>query len=449
MKKAIAVLLICVFSITLISVDQAIAASILYDSSGEEKGTTVDTEDQDSGKSTSQVRTEEEVEALINENKKDGLEEEGVETTGTSNITLTAKSAVLIEGSTGEILFEKDKDLVMEPASITKIMTLILIFEALDAGKIALTDQVSVSEHAASMGGSQVYLEPFETQTVETMIKCISISSANDACVAMAEFIAGSEEEFVARMNAKAKELGMTKTNFENSCGLDDSTVNHVSTAYDVALMSRELITKHPEISKYATTWMDTFTHVTKKGESEFGLTNTNKLVRTYKGITGLKTGSTAKAKYCLSASANRNGMDLIAVVMSAPEPKVRFAEAATLLDYGFANCSIYKDDHKDMVIDPVSVAGGAEDTVAGKAAKDFSYVCLNGKNPADVTREVVINEDVTAPVTAGDEVGSIIYKLNGEEIGRVSIIAGSDVRKATFGDALSEMLHKFFMIRE
>ncbi|MDF2951272.1 MAG: hypothetical protein K0S18_855, partial [Anaerocolumna sp.] len=250
-------------------------------------------------------------------------------------LEITSTAAVLIEGSTGEIIYDKNKDEQLRPASITKIMTLLLIFEALDSGKITLSDQVSVSEHAASMGGSQVYLEPYETQDVDTMIKCISIASANDASVALAEHIAGSEEEFVARMNARAKELGMENTNFVNCYGLD--TDNHYSSAYDVALMSRELITKHPEISQYSTVWMDTFVHTTKKGQTEFGLTNTNKLIKQYNGITGLKTGSTGLAKYCLSATAKRDGMDLIAVIMAAPDTKTRFREASKLLDYGFA----------------------------------------------------------------------------------------------------------------
>lgn len=224
-------------------------------------------------------------------------------------VNLTAKAAVLIEGNSGEIILEKNKDTELVPASITKIMTLTLIMEALEEGKIQLTDSVSVSEYAASMGGSQVFLEPNETQTVDTMIKCISIASANDAAVAMAEKIAGSEPNFVKKMNEKAKELGMKHTQFKNCTGLDDDIKSgHFSSAYDVGLMSRELIMKHPGISKYSTVWMDTIIHKTKKGESQFGLTNTNKLVRFYDGITGLKTGSTSKAKYCLSATAKRNG---------------------------------------------------------------------------------------------------------------------------------------------
>ncbi len=397
-------------------------------------------------RSTEDVETTNTVKAL----KKTSKDDTQAVTNNNAGDTLglTCKSAVLIEGSTGQILYEKDKDLKMEPASITKIMTLLLIFEALDEGKIKLTDKVSVSEHAASMGGSQVYLEPYETQTVETMIKCIAISSANDASVAMAEFIAGSEPEFVARMNEKAKSLGMKNTNFENCCGLDNDTTNHISTAYDVALMSRELITKHPEISKYSTTWMDTFTHVTKKGESVFGLTNTNKLVRTYKGITGLKTGSTSKAKFCLSASANRNGMDLIAVVMCAPEPKVRFKEAASLLDYGFANCTLFKDDNKDLMLDPIDVKNGIEDTVEGIVKQPFSYVCLVGKDPKAIKKEVSIMESLEAPVDKEQQIGKVTYTLDGEVIGEVPIVAKNSVRKATFTDSYLNILKRYFNIK-
>ncbi len=358
-----------------------------------------------------------------------------------TGLEITSTSAVVIEGSTGSIIYEKNKDERLKPASITKIMTLLLIFEALDSGKIKLTDEVSVSEYAASMGGSQVYLEPNETQTVDTMIKCISIASANDASVAMAEYIAGSETEFVKQMNDKAKELGMLNTNFVNACGLDED--NHYSSAYDVALMSRELITNHPDISKYSTVWMDTITHTTKKGQSEFGLTNTNKLIKSYNGITGLKTGSTGLAKYCLSATANRGGMDLIAVVLAAPETKIRFREASKLLDYGFANCSIFSDDNKDLAVVPIPVKKGVEKEVTYRVNDDFSYLCLKGTNPADITKSVTINEDVTAPIKENDKVGEITYKLGGETIGTVDIVAAADVEKAGFKDYFLQALKK------
>ncbi len=361
-----------------------------------------------------------------------------------TQMNITSTSAVLIEGSTGSIIYEKNKDEKLRPASITKIMTLLLIFEALDDGKIKLTDEVSVSEYAASMGGSQVYLEPYEIQTVETMIKCISIASANDASVAMAELIAGSEEEFVARMNARAKELGMQNTNFVNCCGLDED--NHYSTAYDVALMSRELITKHPEVSTYSTVWMDTLIHTTRKGQSEFGLTNTNKLIKHYNGITGLKTGSTSLAKYCLSATAKRNGMDLIAVIMAAPDTKVRFAEASKLLDYGFANCSIYTDANEDMQVVPIPVKKGVSNSVNYRVNDLFSYLCLKGVDPADITKEIAIYENVTAPVEENDKVGEITYKLGGNKIGTVDIVAAESIKKAGFKDYFLQALNKLLL---
>lgn len=378
------------------------------------------------------------------EASKEKKAEEKKSNTDAPNIDITAKAAILIEGSTGEILYEKNKDEQLRPASITKIMTLLLIYEALEQGKISLTDEVSVSEHAASMGGSQVYLEPFETQTVDTMLKCISIASANDASVAMAEYLAGSEEEFVNRMNERAKELGMENTHFVNACGLDED--NHYSSAYDVGLMSRELIINHPEVSKYSTIWMDTFVHTTKKGKSEFGLTNTNKLIRTYNGITGLKTGSTSLAKYSLSATAKRNGMDLIAVVMAAPDYKIRFSEASKLLDYGFANCSVFSDDNSDLKLEPIKIKKSIKDTVNSEVADIFSYICLKGVNKDDITKEVVMREDVEAPIAAGDKLGEITYSLNGKTIGSVAIVSTENIKKATYKDYFTKVLDYYFI---
>lgn len=363
-----------------------------------------------------------------------------------TQLNISSTSVVLLEGSTGTIIYEKNMDERLKPASITKIMTLLLIFDALDAGQIKLTDDVSVSEYAASMGGSQVYLEPFEVQTVETMIKCISIASANDASVAMAELISGSEEEFVAKMNQKAKKLGMNNTNFINCCGLDED--NHYSSAYDVALMSRELITKHPEISNYSTVWMDTIVHTTKRGQSEFGLTNTNKLVKFYNGITGLKTGSTSLAKYCLSATARRNNMDLIAVIMAAPDTKTRFLEASKLLNYGFANYSIYTDDNSDIVISPVKVNKGVLDEVQGEAGRVFSYLCVKGRDPEEIRKEVILFEEIQAPIAHKDKIGEIIYYYGDEEIGKVDILASEEVSKARFKDCLVKVLKRYFLGR-
>lgn len=364
-----------------------------------------------------------------------------------SAVNISAKAAVLIEGDTGEIIYEKNKDTELVPASITKIMTLTLIFDAIEQGKISLEDEVTVSEYAASMGGSQVFLEPQETQTVNTMIKCISIASANDAAVAMAEKIAGSEQNFVKMMNEKAKKLGMKHTQFKNCSGLDDDIKSgHFSSAYDVALMSRELIMEHPEISDYSTVWMDSITHKTKKGETEFGLTNTNKLVRFYDGITGLKTGSTSKAKYCLSATARRNGLNLIAVVMAAPDHKVRFTEAQSLLDYGFANCSVYEDDYADMKWEPLRVKNGIPSDIAVYPKTKFSHTFTSEFNASDIKRTVTFKK-VTAPIKNGDEVGSVLYTYKGNEIGSMPILARQDAKKAGYVDLLLLSLKKMFMI--
>lgn len=365
-----------------------------------------------------------------------------------SAVNITARSAVLLDGSSGEIIYEKEKDTELVPASITKIMTLILIFEAIDNGKFSLDDSVTVSEYAASMGGSQVFLEPQETQTVNTMIKCISIASANDAAVAMAEKIAGSEENFVKMMNEKAKELGMVHTQFKNCTGLDDDiSSGHFSSAYDVALMSRELVMEHPQISNYSTVWMDTIVHKTKKGESNFGLTNTNKLVRYYEGITGLKTGSTSKAKYCLSATANRDGMNLIAVVMAAPDHKVRFTEAQSLLDYGFANCSIYEDTFEDMQFEPLSIKSGIPSKINVYPQEKFTHTFI-GDYDKDLIKKEITYHPANPPIQEGAEVGTITYSYQGKTIGSVPLLALQNAQKASYTDLFLVSIKKLFRIQ-
>lgn len=354
-------------------------------------------------------------------------------------VEITSVSCVLMEGSTGTILYDKNMHDVLPPASITKIMTLLLIYEALEAGDIVLEDTVTVSEHAASMGGSQVFLEVGETQTVETMIKCISIASANDACVAMAEIISGSEEAFVRKMNIRAKELGMNDTVFVNCCGLDIE--GHVSSAYDVALMSRELIMNYPEVSTYSTIWMETIIHTTRKGKSEFGLTNTNKLIKQYNGITGLKTGSTGNAKYCLSATANREDITMIAVIMAAPDTKTRFNEAAKLLNYGYANCNRYVDKHEDFTQTQIELKGGIEDKVEVVPKQEFFYLLLNGENAEDIEEQVVLYEEVKAPISEGEELGMISYYRNGTLLGSVPLVSVKEVREATYLDYLLKVL--------
>lgn len=355
-----------------------------------------------------------------------------------SGIELKSPSAILMEASTGQVIYEKDADKSLHPASITKIMTLILIFDAIKDGKIGLDDEVTVSEYAASMGGSQVFLEAGEKQTVDTMIKCISMASANDACVAMSEYIAGTESAFVAKMNERATGLGMNNTNFVNCCGLD--TDGHMSTARDIALMSRELITKYPQIHDYSTIWMDTIIHSTRRGDSEFGLTNTNKLIKQYEWATGLKTGSTGLAKCCLSASANKDGIDLIAVIMAAPDSKTRFAEAVNLLNYGFNTCDIYKDDGMPL-LENIRISKGKKDYVNCRYEKEFSYMFINPVNHEDISKELHINENIAAPVNEGDTIGTLDYYYNGEKIGSVNVISSENIEKADFLTQIKKVL--------
>lgn len=356
--------------------------------------------------------------------------------------SITAPSAILMEADTGTIIYEKNSHESRHPASVTKIMTLNLIFDALEQGKFNLNDTVTVSEHAASMGGSQVFLEAGETQDVETMIKCISIASANDASVAMAEFVGGSEEAFVAAMNEKAKALGMKDTHFVNCCGLD--VEGHMTSAYDIALMSRELTVKHPQIHDYCTIWMDSFTHNTAKGSKEFGLANTNKLIRQYEYATGLKTGSTSLAKFCLSATAEKEGMELIAVVMGADNPKNRFSDASTLLNYGFSKCRIFTDDPKEGNTQ-IPVKRGVTNSLPLTYANQFQYLSVKGEDFSAITKELSLPESVEAPVKKGEKVGTIIYKLGTEEIGAVDIIANQDIEKADFSRYLLDVLISYF----
>ncbi len=346
---------------------------------------------------------------------------------------LTARGAILMEASTGTVLYENNADEALSPASITKIMTLLLIFEALEDGKIQLDDPVTTSAYAKSMGGSQVFLEEGEVQTVETLIKCIVVASGNDASVAMAEYIAGSETAFVQKMNEKAKELGMSQTYFEDCCGLTDSPT-HVTSARDVAVMSRELITRYPQVLDYSSIWMENITHVTAQGTSEFGLSSTNKLLKQFDGCNGLKTGSTSLAKYCVSATATRNGVTLIAVIMAAENYKVRFSEAASLLSYGFANCSLYTDeDPGELPILPVE--NGVQDTVTLEYGAPFSYLSMSGENFAAITKDWIYQEQLTAPIQAGDVLGRVEYSLDGKKLGEREILAAEDIAEAGYKD--------------
>lgn len=362
---------------------------------------------------------------------------------GDEKAEMKCKSYVLMEASSKTVIKAENENEKLSPASITKIMTLILIFDAIHSGKIKLEDMVTTSAHAKSMGGSQVFLEEGEQQNVETLIKCIIIASGNDASVAMAEHISGSEEEFVKEMNKRAKNLGMKHTHFEDCCGLTDSD-NHYTSAMDVAIMSRELIVKYPEIFKYSTIWMESFTHKTNKGESEFMLTNTNKLLKTNQYVKGLKTGSTSKAKYCVSTVAEKDGVELIAVVMAAPDYKARFVQSNSLINYGFSNCKVYKDNKNYQ--NKVNICGGKKDKV--KVQNDtFSYVDTKGGKIDGIESKVVLKDNINAPVRKGDIVGKIEYIMDKKKIGEVKIMAEETVDKADYGFTFLKLVKYMFQI--
>lgn len=361
-----------------------------------------------------------------------------------ANVTVSAPSAILIESSTGQVIYELNATERRSPASVTKIMTLLLTFEAIDAGKASLSDQVIVSRHASSMGGSQVFLAENETQTLDTMIKCIAVASGNDASVAVAEHIAGSEEAFVALMNQKAEELGMVDTHFEDCCGLTDSD-NHYSTAKDIAIMSRELTTRHPEVFDYTQIWMEDITHETAQGTSNFTLTNTNKLIKQYQYATGLKTGSTSKAMFCLAATATKDGIDLIAVVMGAQDNDHRVQDAQTLLTYGFNVCNLYIDANQEDLV-PLPVEKGVEEEVDLVIFGEFRYLDTQGSDLSAMVKIMELPESVEAPVAEGSQAGRVRYYLNGVEVGSVPILYGSNVEKADYADYLKKIWQLFLL---
>ena len=354
---------------------------------------------------------------------------------------IEAPCAILTEVSTGRVIYEKNADESLHPASITKIMTLLIIFDAIDDGSIAPDDTVTVSEHAASMGGSQVFLEPGETQTVETMIKCIAIASANDACVAMAEHISGSEDAFVQSMNERAEALGMNNTHFVNCCGLDAD--GHMTTARDVAIMSRELITAHPAIHDYSCIWMDTITHVTRRGESEFVLNNTNKLLKQYEWATGLKTGSTSLAKFCLSATARRNDIELISVIMASPSGKTRVSDSIALLNYGYGICSLYYDNNMPS-IDVIPIKGGIRSDISVEYSSQMNYLFTDKYDASLIESHAEYLEDLEAPVQKGDVVGQLTYTYDGKFMDSVDIIASESIKKAGYGDYMNSLWQCF-----
>ena len=349
-----------------------------------------------------------------------------------SNLNLESESAILIEQNSGKILFEKNSHEMLRPASVTKVMSILLIIEALDNSIISLNDKVPCSQKAASMGGSQIWLDPREELTVDEMLKAICVASANDATVAMAEYIAGSEEAFVEKMNNRAKELGMNDTTFKNCHGLD--TDGHITSSYDIALMSKELLKNHPQITNYTTIYMDTL----RDGKSE--LVNTNKLIRNYKGATGLKTGSTDLALYNLSASATRNNLSLIAVIMKAPTTSIRFSDAKKLLDYGFNNFTYVSFAQKDEYIKQIKLNKGLSSSVNLVYENNLGII-VPKCSQNDIEQEISIPDEITAPVYKGQKVGEIRYILNSEEVGNINIVVSSDIKKNTLGNIISKIL--------
>lgn len=346
-------------------------------------------------------------------------------------------SAILIEASSGTVLYEKNADEMRHPASVTKVMTLLLVFEAIDSGKITMQDTVTVSERAASMGGSQVYLEVGERMSVEDLVKSVVISSANDAAVALAEYVSGSESAFVQAMNEKALSLGMKNTHFDNTNGLDDTTMTHLISSRDIATMSRELILRHPDVLKYAVIRQDSIR------DGAFVLTNTNKLIRFYEGANGLKTGFTQKSGYCISATAKRGELQLIAVVMGAESSDKRNAAIKEMFDYGFANYAAEKVAPPDAI--EFAVTGGK--TVVGKASgQGFGYVVRKSEKKP-ITVEYSLQENLRAPIDVGDTVGEIVYKAGDEILHREPLVATEAIEKMSFWDMLWSAMRVYFMI--
>ena len=346
---------------------------------------------------------------------------------------IDAKSAILMEVSTGTVLFEKNADEPLPPASVTKVMTMLLVLEAIDAGTIALSDTVRISDYASTMGGSQVYLKAGEEMTVDDLLKSVIVASANDAAVALAEHVCGSEQAFVARMNERARELGMNSTVFKNTNGLDDEDTGHLTSARDIAIMSREVLS-HPTVFDYTTIWMDSI-----RGGA-FGLTNTNRLVRFYRGCTGLKTGSTSKAGFCISATAERDGMHLICVIMGSSTKDARNSLAAAMLDWGFSGWSVVRYPAADAT--PLPVRGGTGDSCK-IAAAEFSAL-VRREDASKITAETVCAENLQAPVGVGDIVGQITYSVGGEILGTADITACEEIPRIGFGELFRRMITAF-----
>ena len=357
---------------------------------------------------------------------------------GENFLDLSCESAILISQDTGEVLYEHNAHEKLRPASVTKVMTILLIMEEIDSGRLSYSDKISCSEKASAMGGSQIWLDTREELTVDEMLKAICVVSANDCTVAMAEHIAGSEEMFVNRMNERAKELGMNDTTFKNCHGIDED--GHETSSYDIALMSRELLRNHPSITKYTTIWMDSL----RDGKSE--LVNTNKLIRNYQGATGLKTGSTSLALFNLSASATRDDLSLIAVIMRAPSTKERFSCARKLLDYGFSTFKYKKFAEKNVEVMNVPINKGVVSEVSVKYA-DTSGKIMNKKSEGNVEQEIIINDNVSAPIEAGQVLGKVEFRVDGEAVASVDLVAESEVGKLNIFTMGKRILKKWFYL--
>ncbi|MCL2386189.1 MAG: D-alanyl-D-alanine carboxypeptidase [Defluviitaleaceae bacterium] len=362
------------------------------------------------------------------------------------NVSIEAKASLLMEAETGKILHEFNAHEKLAPASVTKVMTMLLIYEAIEQERIKWDDIVTTSAHAASMGGSQIFLEQEERQTVRDLTKSIVIASANDAAVAMAEYIAGSEEAFVTQMNNKARALGMENTNFANACGLDAD--GHLTTAHDIAVMSRELITKYPEVFDFSKTRIDKITHKTARGEEEFGLTNTNRLIRSYSGATGLKTGSTSAALYCISATAEKEGMQLIAVVLAAPDPAIRFDGAMKMLDYGYANYALIAKEETGTPMGEIKIYKGALEKSPVVIKEQVNMLAPKGKH-VTLDGEVKIYASLDAPVPKGHAAGEVIYTWEGEEVGRSELIIPEDIERASANAIMGRLFRRWFYNEE
>ena len=351
-------------------------------------------------------------------------------------LALDCGAACLIEQNSGLIIYDYNMHEKLRPASVTKIMSLLLIMEALDSGKIQLTDKIPCTEDAAKMGGSQIWLDVRETLTVEEMLKAICVVSANDCVVAMADYLEGSQDAFVKKMNQKAQELGMNDTTFKNCHGIDED--GHLTSAYDIAIMSRELLMNHPSITKYTTIWMDSL----RDGKSS--LVNTNKLVRNYNGCTGLKTGSTSIALYNLSASATRNNLSLIAVVLKAPTPAIRFSNAQKLLDYGFSNYSVTSFGKKGDVIKSVEIKKGTTSSIDAILESDAEVLMSNGSSK-DITQEIKLDDTFTAPILEGQKLGEVEFSINGNVVSTVNLVANKSSDKLSFGSIIKFVMNKWF----